>query len=234
MLDDFFTRALLGGAGTAAVAGPLGCFVVWRRMAYFGDTLAHSALFGFALAILFSVNLFVGVLGVSCLIALFLLLLQTRTSLPVDALLGILSHATLALGLVIVSLAGTIRVDLMGFLFGDILAITRHDLAVIYSGGLVILAALAFFWRALLADTASPELAEAEGHNPGPIRIVFMLLVATTIALAIKIVGVLLITALLIIPASTARRFTQTPEHMAIGASLIGVGAVVAGLMASL
>ena len=234
MLDDFFIRALVAGVGLALTTGPLGCFIVWRRMAYFGDTMAHSALLGVALAFLFEINLTLGVFIVAVLVSLALLALQRRGALSSDALLGILSHSTLALGLVMVAFMTWVRVDLMGFLFGDILAVSRFDIAMIWGGGALALGLLAWLWRPLLAATVSEELAQAEGMAPQRTRFVFMLMMALVIAIAMKLVGVLLITALMIIPAATARRFAATPEAMAVFASLGGALAVVAGLFGSL
>lgn len=234
MLDDFFGRALLAGIGLALTAGPLGCFIVWRRMAYFGDTMAHSALLGVALAFLFEINLTVGVFVVATLVSLALLALQRRGALSTDALLGILSHSTLALGLVMVAFMTWVRVDLMGFLFGDILAVSRLDIALIWGGGALVLGLLAWLWRPLLAATVNEELALAEDMAPERSRLVFMLMMALVIAIAMKLVGVLLITALMIIPAATARRFAATPEQMAVLAALAGALAVVGGLFGSL
>ena len=234
MLDDFFIRALIAGLGVALVAGPLGCFIIWRRMAYFGDTISHSALLGVALAFLLEVDVMFGVLAVSTVVALSLLALQRSASLSSDAILGILSHSALALGLTIIALMTWLRVDLMAFLFGDILAVNRFDIAVIYAGGAAVLCVLALIWRPLLAGTASFDLAQAEGMKPERARLAFMLLIAAAIALTMKIVGILLITALLIVPAATARRFALTPEQMAVAASAIGVVAVVLGLFGSL
>jgi len=234
MLDDFFVRAMVAGIGIAIIAGPLGCFVVWRRMAYFGDTMAHSALLGVALSFLFDINLTLGVFAVATLASLALLFLQRRGALSTDALLGILSHSTLALGLVMVAFMSWIRIDLMGFLFGDILAVSKSDIGVIFAGGLAVLAVLAFIWRPLLAGTVNPEIAEAEGLRPEAAKLVFMILMAAVIAIAMKIVGILLITSLLIIPAATARRFAPTPEIMAVMASLAGALSVSGGLLASL
>ncbi len=234
MFDDFFSRALIAGIGLALTTGPLGCFVIWRRMAYFGDTMAHSALLGVALSLLFQVNLTVSVFLVAALVSVLLLLLQRRQALSADALLGILSHATLAIGLVMVAFMTWVRIDLVAFLFGDILAVTRADIAIVWGGGAFVLAAMAWLWRPLLASTVNAELAEAEGLNPERARLIFMLLMALVIAIAMKIVGIMLITSLLIIPAAAARRFSATPERMAILASLIGAVAVVGGLFGSL
>ena len=234
MLDDFFTRALVAGIALSLVTGPLGCFIVWRRMSYFGDTMAHSALLGVALSFLFDINLTFGVFVVAVAVAGALLLLQRRNALSTDALLGILSHSTLAIGLVMVAFMSWIRVDLMGFLFGDILAVSVTDIAVITVGGIVILALLIGMWRPLLAATVNAEVAEAEGMRPEVTRVVLMLLLACVIAIAMKIVGVLLITALLIIPAATARRLSSTPEQMAVISAVIGALAVAGGLFGSL
>ncbi len=234
MLDDFFTRALLAGIGLALTAGPLGCFVIWRRMAYFGDTMAHSALLGVSLSLLFELNLTVSIFAVAMLVAVALLLLQRRGGLSTDAILGILSHAALAVGLVITGFLTWLRVDLMAYLFGDILAVTAQDIAIIWGGGALVLLALMRLWRPLLASTVNAELAEAEGLKPDRARFFFMLLMAVVIAIAIKVVGILLITAMLIIPAAAARRFAVTPEIMAVLASIVGVIAVIGGLSASL
>lgn len=234
MFDDFFTRALFAGIGLALTAGPLGCFIVWRRMAYFGDTMAHSALLGVALAFLFEINLTVGVFIVAALVSLALLALQKKGGLSTDALLGILSHSTLAIGLVMVAFMTWIRIDLLSFLFGDILAVTKTDIAIIYAGGALVLGSLCFLWRPLLASTVSTELAESEGLKPDLSLFAFKLLMALVIAIAMKLVGILLITSLLIIPAATARRFAATPEQMALTASLLGAAAVTLGLFGSL
>ena len=234
MLDDFFVRALIAGVGVAVVAGPLGCFIVWRRLAYFGDTLSHSALLGVALALLFDTNITVAVFGVSAAVALSLMLLQRSATLSSDSLLGLLAHSSLALGLVVLAFMSWVRVDLMGFLFGDILAVSNTDIAMIYAGGLIVIVTLVLIWRSLFAATVNLDLAAAEGLNPTQANIIFMLLMALVIAIAMKIVGILLITALMIIPAAAARRFASTPEQMAVMASLIGALAVIAGLFGSL
>ncbi|WP_340159991.1 metal ABC transporter permease [uncultured Hoeflea sp.] len=234
MLDDFFTRAILAGLGVALVAGPLGCFIVWRRLAYFGDTLSHAALLGVALAFLFEINITLAVFAVSVMISLALLLLQKRATLSSDALLGLLSHSALALGLVALAFMTWVRMDLMGLLFGDILAVSKTDIAVIWAGGIAVLVVLALIWRPLFAATVSAELAEAEDMHPDRANLVFMILMATVIAMSIKIVGVLLITAMLIIPAATARRFASGPDQMAVFAALAGMAAIVLGLESSL
>ena len=234
MLDDFFIRAVVGGTGVALLAGPLGCFIVWRRLAYFGDTLSHSALLGVAIALLLNMNITLTVFVISVAVSMLLILLQRRASLSSDALLGLLAHATLAVGLVVLAFMTWVRVDLMGFLFGDILAITAGDIAIIWGGGLVVLTLVSFIWKPLLASTVSYEIAVAEGLRPDLANFLFMVLMAGVIAISMKIVGVLLITALLIIPAATARRFSGNPEIMAVMASILGAASVWLGLEGSL
>ncbi|WP_137157365.1 iron chelate uptake ABC transporter family permease subunit [Rhizobium sp. FKL33] len=234
MLDDFFIRALIGGTGLALTTGPLGCFIVWRRMAYFGDTMAHSALLGVALSLLFNLNIMIAVFVVAAAVSLLLLLLQRVQSLSADSLLGILSHASLSVGLVILAFMSWVRVDLVSFLFGDILAIGEGDIDLIWGGGILVLLTLVYLWRPLVASTVSEDLAEAEGLQPKRARLIFMLLLAVVIAIAMKIVGILLITSLLIIPAAAARRFSTSPEIMAVLSALIGVVAVWGGLYGSL
>jgi zinc transport system permease protein len=234
MFDDFFARAMMAGIGVALVAAPLGCFMVWRRMAYFGDTISHSALLGVALGLLLQINIMLAVFAIAVLVSLSLLFLQSRSFLSSDSLLGILSHSALALGLVVLAFMPGLRLDLMGYLFGDILAVSKTDIAMIYGGGLLCLLVLGMIWRSLLAGTVSFDLARAEGLNPKQSQLVYMLLVAMIVAIAMKIVGILLITALLIIPPATARRLSTTPEMMAVVAMFAGVLSVIAGLYGSL
>ncbi len=233
ILNDFFWRALLGGIGVALVAGPLGCFVVWRRMAYFGDTLAHSALLGIALGFLLQIPLNLSIAATCVGLALILVALARSRTLATDTLLGILAHSALAIGLVALSFMPEVRVDLNGYLFGDLLAISRNDLVWIYGGAAIILALLFWLWQGLLMTTIHEELARVEGFAVERLRLVLMLMFSLVIAVAMKIVGVLLITALLIIPAATARRLASSPEHMALLTVVIGIVAVSGGLSMS-
>ncbi len=233
MLDDFLTRAALAGLGVALAAGPLGCFVVWRRMAYFGEATSHAAILGVALALAFSVNIFVGTLVVALLMALTVSALAGR-GLAMDTTLGVLAHAALAFGLVGVSFLQGVRVDLTAYLFGDILAVSRSDLGFIWGGALAVLALLAWRWSALLTSTLNEELAHASGIDTGRERMVLTLALALVVAVAIKVVGALLIVAMLIIPAAAARGQSRTPEGMAVLAVIVGAVSALGGLWASL
>ncbi|MCB1857590.1 MAG: zinc ABC transporter permease subunit ZnuB [Gammaproteobacteria bacterium] len=232
-MDEFILRAAAAGVGVVLVAAPLGSFVVWRRMAYFGDTLAHSALLGVALGFLLDVNLHLAVVLIAALISLCLLALQRYRLLADDTLLGILAHSSLSVGLVVIAFQESLRVDLLGYLFGDILAVTPTDLWWIWGGGLLVGAALTAVWRPLLAITVHEELAQVEGVRVTLVRLVFMLMISLVIAISMKIVGVLLISSMMIIPAAAARHFSSTPEQMSLIAALVGALAVVAGLGAS-
>ncbi len=216
-MPDFLLNALLAGLALALVAGPLGSFVVWRRMAYFGDTLSHAALLGVALGLMLDVSPTLTVTVGCVLLAVLLVTLQQRQPLASDTLLGILAHSTLSLGLVALSFMHDVRIDLMSYLFGDLLAVSPTDLAWIMGGSALVLAVLAWLWRPLLAITVHEELARVEGLPVAAIRLALMLL----------------ITSLLIIPAAAAQRHARTPEQMAVGASLLGLLAVCCGLALS-
>ena len=228
-LDDFMIRAALAGLGVALAAAPLGCFVVWRRMAYFGDATAHAAILGVALSLSFSLSIFAGVLVVALAMASVVSHLSSKGH-AVDTLLGVMAHSALAFGLVAVSFLQGVQLDLMGYLFGDILAVGRSDLAVIWGGAALVVAVMAWRWQSLLTATLSPELAHASGIDPKREQLVLTLVLAVVVAVAIKVVGALLIAALLIIPAAAARPLSRSPEQMVVAAALIGGGAAWGGL----
>jgi zinc transport system permease protein len=234
MLDDFLNRAALAGIGTAVLTAPLGCFVVWRRMAYFGETVAYSGLLGVALGFLLGIDLTLGVIATAIAIALLLLGFQGQRAIPYDTLLGIVAHSALAAGLIAASYTGGARLDLMGYLFGDILAVSKADIAWIWGGAAAVLAALFFLWRPLLAMTVNEDLAAAEGVPVRLTGIAFILLIAVTVALAMKVIGILLITSLMIFPTAAARPFARTPEQMAVLAGIAAAAAVAGGLFLSL
>ncbi len=232
-MPDFIVFALIAGCLVALMAGPLGSFAVWRRMAYFGDTLAHSALTGVAFGLILSVNVNIAVTVFCLMLALLLVILQHNRTIATDTLLGILSHSMLALGLVIVSVFSDGRVDLYAYLFGDLLSVTTEDLITIAITTAIVLPMIFWLWRPLISITVHEELAQVEGVPVALVRTTLMLMMALLIAVAMKVVGVLLITALLIIPSAASRRLVSTPEQMAISASIIGMLAIGAGLGAS-
>ena len=234
MFDDFLFRALIAGIGIAIVTGPLGCFVVWRRLSFFGDTLAHSALLGVILSISFDINISLSIFAVSSLVALILLRLQNTTNLAGDALLGLLSHSSLAIGLVVLGFLSFIRFDIMGVLFGDILSVNVNDLIIIWAGGAIILFVLWLIWKPLFASTVNYELAEAEGMNPKRVNAIFTILLAALIAISIKMVGLLLITGMLIIPCAMARNLSNNPKQMVVLSIIGGLLSVGLGLFSSL
>jgi zinc transport system permease protein len=231
MIDDFLIRAGLAGLGLALATGPLGSFVVWRRMAYFGDATSHAAILGVAMALALHLPVAAGTLIVALTMALTVSTLASK-GWAMDTTLGVLAHSALAFGLVAISYVPGVRADLSSYLFGDILAVTRSDLGFIWGGSAVVLGLLLWRWQALLTTTLSEDLAHASGLNPDRERLVLTLALALVVAVALKIVGALLIAAMLIIPA--ARGIARTPESMAVLASVIGAIACLAGLALSL
>ncbi|SER88634.1 zinc transport system permease protein [Tranquillimonas rosea] len=232
ILDDFILRATLAGIGTGFAAAPLGCFVVWRRMAYIGDATAHAAILGVALGLAFSLPVFAGALVIALLMASLVSLMAGR-GYTIDTLLGVMAHSTLAFGLVAVSFLEGIRIDVMAYLFGDILSVSRADISVIWGGTAHVLILVGWRWSALLTATLNEDLARAAGLDPRREQLVLTLALAIVVAIAIKVVRVLLITAVLIIPAATVRPFARTPEIMALLASGLAILAAWGGLQAS-
>ena len=232
MLDDFMVRATLAGIGVALAAAPLGCFVVWRRMAYFGEATAHAALLGVSLSLMFEFSVFLGAIFVSLLMASLVTLTQGR-SLFLDTLLGAVGHMSLATGLVIVSFISGVRIELMAYLIGDILSVSKSDLLLIWIGLVIVLVLLFWRWSALLLCTLNEDLATSSGLNPKRESYALTIGLAIVVAVGIKVVGVLLIISMLIIPAASARSLVSTPEKMALFASVIGVLSAVLGLNAS-
>lgn len=233
MAEPFLMRALLAGLGLAVVAAPLGCFVVWRRMAYYGETVAQAGLIGIAAGLALSLNLTASVLIVTLAVSGLLVLLSRQQLVPFDSLLGLLAHAALAVGVIAASLVRGPQLDLMAFLFGDIFAISAADLRWIYLGGTLALAALVYVWRPLLSLSVHEDLAAAEGTQVERAKLIFVLILALVVAIAIKIVGVLLTIAFLIMPASAARPLSETPEQMALFAAIFGSLSVALGLLLS-
>ena len=232
ILSDFMLRATFAGFGVALIAAPLGCFVVWRRMAYFGEATAHAALLGIALSLALELPIFAGTLVAALLMAWVVTQLSGR-ELASDTLLGVTAHAGLALGLVVASFLTGVRIDLMAYLFGDILAVTLSDLYIIWFGVIIGLALIYWRWSPMLISTLNEELAYSNDINPKREKLFLTLALAVTVAVSIKVVGLLLISALLIIPAAAARNISQTPETMVITTAIIGVISAVSGLQFS-
>ncbi len=229
-VPDFLLRALVAGIGVAILTGPLGCIVVWRRMAYFGEAIAHSALLGVVLGAVLGTLPWATVIVVCAGVALILYVLERRGKATMDSAIGLVAHGSLAIGLVLLSFADTVRVDLYAYLFGDILAVSQNDLWLIVIGGLAVLGVLSMIWSSLLSVVVNPDVAKVEGVNVTATKVIYLILLALTVASAMKIVGVLLVVAMLVIPASAARAVSASPEGMAAAAVLIGVAGVCGGL----
>ena len=232
IFDPFIIRGLLAGIAVALVAGIVGCFVVWRRMSYFGDSLAHASLLGVALGILIGIGANAGIVFTSLLFGFLLLWLQQSKDLPTDTLLGVLSHFALSISIIIISL-NKIKIDLHSFLFGDILTVTSNDLWWMYLGGIIVLILILFNWSSLILVTIDEDLAKAEGINPLFVNLLLTTILTIVVAISVKIIGILLITSMLIIPAATSRRLVSTPESMAFVATLFGLLSVFLGIFLS-
>lgn len=232
-MSEFVLRAALASLAVALVAGPVGCFIVWRRMAFFGHAVSHAAVLGVAVGLALGINLMLGVVVTGMAVALMLVGLETRRILATDTLIGILGHAALAAGLVALAFMPNVRMDLMSYLFGDVLAVSRIHLAVMGAVTIVVLAAMAVLWRPLLSLTVHHDLAHVEGVPTFAIRVAYMLIVALVIASGMQVVGALLIISLMIIPAAAARPLSRTPAAMAVIATVIALASCAAGLAAS-
>lgn len=233
MALEFITRSIIAGIGVALVAGPLGSIVVWRRMANFGDALAHSTLLGLCFALLFNVHIYIGLMSTCLLAASLLALFARHRYLANDTVLCMLAYTALAMGLILATCLPGIRMDLLGYLYGDILSVDTIDLLWIFGVDLVVLFILMLIWRPVLSMTIHEDLARVEGVPVVKMQWLFVALMAIVFAVAMKLVGVLLITALLIIPASGARHIAKTPEQMAVIASLLGSVSVYTGMTIS-
>jgi zinc transport system permease protein len=231
--EPFLLRALLAGFALSLVAAPLGCFVVWRRMAYYGEAVAQAGLIGIAVGLALSLNLTASVLVVTLAVSVLLVALGRQQAVPFDSLLGLLAHAALAVGVIAASLVRGPQLDFTAFLFGDIFAVSAAELNWIYAGGAIALAGLIYIWRPLLSLAVHEDLAAAEGVSVERIKLIFVIILALVVAIAIKIVGVLLTIAFLIMPASVARPLSETPEQMAVFAAIFGTLSVALGLFLS-
>lgn len=231
-MSEFILLATIAGMLIALAAGPMGCFLVWRRMAFFGDSMAHSALLGIALGIYFGTSNAIGIVIVCIIFTIILGSLELNGNLATDTLLGILAHSSLSLGLIWISLMSH-PINLEAILFGDILTITRHELASIIIGVAIILICIKTIWPKLILVTLHEDLAFAEGVNVTTIKWIFLGLLSMMVAFSVQLIGVLLLMSLMIIPAATARQVANSPNGMSIIAMFIGAFSVVLGVWLS-
>jgi zinc transport system permease protein len=230
MLDGFLLNAIIGGLSIAIIAGMLGSFVLWQKMAYFGDALSHSALLGVTIGILLGINLSLAVALTAIVFAIAFNHNKLRYS--SDTTLGVLSYSSLSLSIIIASYSN-IKMDLMGYLFGDILVINTNDIYCLIIAAIFISVWIYYYWSKLILLCISPELLQAEGVNIHYLKLSFTMILALFVAIAFKIVGILLITAMLIIPAASALSISRTPWQMVFFAMLIGCITVITGVIAA-
>lgn len=236
-MDADFARALAAGLGIAGAGGLLGCFVVWRRMAYFGDSLAHSAILGIALGMLYGFNINFGMIAICTLFAALLMALQRQNILATDTLLGVLAHAALSVGVVIMSLADHVDgesdgdLHLHNFLFGDISRLEPLQTLLILGVAVIIALSIARNWETLTLMTIHEDIAKVEIGDTRNLHLMFTLLITLFVAISVQIVGTLLITSALIIPAAAASRLARSPTQMALFAVALGALAMCLGLI---
>lgn len=229
-MDEWLLRAALAGVGIATIGGAMGCFLVWRRMAFFGDTLAHSALLGIALGLLLDVAAPFAALAVCLAIAALFARHERSAALASDTLLAVIAHGSLAAGVVAVAVLAPRGAGLEAWLFGDLLAVGERELMLVAGIGAAVAMIAAANWRDWLSIAVDEDLARVEGVAVERVRRLQMLSIAALVAVAMNIVGVLLVTALLIVPAATARAFARSPEQMAGLGAVFGAVSVLAGL----
>lgn len=230
---EIILPALIAGFFIAFISAPLGCFVVWRKMAYFGDTLSHATLLGIVIGMALQWNLMFASTFFILILALLLVLLETQKKIAVDTLLGILSHGALSIGIVSMYFIGFQSNLVENYLLGDILSISYDDLYFIIPTVFIIGAILIKHWNAFLYLTLDPELAQSHGIHLQKNKFIFTILLAVTIGIAFKFIGALVITALLIIPVAIARFFSKTPEQMAFMAIFISILMILLGFVVS-
>ncbi len=230
--DPFILRGIIAGIAVALISGLVGCFVVWRRMSYYGESIAHSSLLGVGLGILLGTGINFGIIVVCLLFGILFLWLQQSKILSTDTLLGVLAHLALSIGIIVISI-NRIKIDIHAFLFGDILTVSSNDLWMMYLGVILVIFLVCFNWSSLLLVTIDEDLARSEGINPIYVNLLLTTILTIVVAVSLQIIGLLLITAMLIIPAATSRRVANSPEKMALIATLVGIFSVILGIFLS-
>ena len=233
-MEDFILRALAASLGVSVIAGSLGCFVIWKRLSYFSDSISHSALLGVALGLVTGLGINFGLVIVGALFATLIVVLQQKGFWSNDAILGIFSHIALSLGIVVLGFVGDRNIDYFAYLFGDILSINSQDIFWIFSVMVAVVVILVMNWKRLLLLTLNEELARAEGLNKVTYELLFMFLIALAVSVSVQIVGVLLITSLLIIPPAIARVYSGSPLSMIFSSVVVSVVSVLLGLFSSI
>ena len=201
-------------------------------MSYYGESIAHSSLLGVGLGILLGTGINFGVIIICLLFGILFLWLQQSKILSTDTLLGVLAHLALSIGIIVISL-NRIKIDIEAFLFGDILTVSSSDLWIMYLGVGITILLILINWSSLLLVTIDEDLARAEGINPIYINLLLTIVLTIVVAVSLQIIGLLLITAMLIIPAATSRRLANSPRQMALIATLVGVISVISGIFLS-
>ena len=240
--------ALIAPLVLAIIAGPVGCLIVWRRMAYFGDAIAHSALLGVAVGLFIGFAPNIGVALICAVFAILLVYLQHRRKLSIDTLLGILAHGALAIGLLLVFWSAletghgshhepNHTIDphtlLEIYLLGSLENISMNQNIILIIGALIIAVILKLIWEPLILMTLNMDLARAEGVPTLRLQYIMMGIMTALVVMGLQITGVLFITSLLIMPAAAARQISTTPEKMILWAVIFAFSGVLSGYIAS-
>ncbi len=233
LLDDFLLRSIIAGLMMVSIAAPIGCLMVWQRLAFLSDTLGHAAVLGVGLGLLLQLPPMVGVLGVVLLIVISLSQVVNFNNALSETTLAIISNTGLAAGLIIIGLLPENTVSVEAILFGDLLSVTLTDLGMILVTTLVLVFLLKQHWRSFVAVSVSREIAQAEGIQVRKVQLLMYLMIALLVAVMMKVMGVLLIAAMLVIPTSAARMLSNSPERMVIFSAFYGIAALTGGLFSS-
>ena len=233
LLDDFVIRALIAGIFMVSIAAPMGCLMVWQRLAFLSDTLGHAAVLGVGIGIGLQLHPMFGVLAVVLLIVLSLSRVNNFNNALSETALAIISHSGLAAGLILLGTLPNRNISLESILFGDLLATSVNDLMMIAITVAVLVFLLLHHWRSFVAVSVSREIAQAEGIEVRKTQFLMYLMIALLVAVMMKVMGVLLIAAALVIPTSSARLVSRSPEQMVLFSAIFGMGSLAGGMTSS-
>jgi zinc transport system permease protein len=229
----FMQRALLAGIVLAVLLALLGTFVVLRRMAFFSDGIAHASLAGVAAGILLAMNPLIAALLASALFAILIYILEKRYQITSDAAIGMLFTSGLALGVILLSLKSGYQPELVSFLFGNILSITPGEMWLTVIGGAVIIVVSLTFFKSLILFSLDSEMAYLQGVKTNLLQPALYVGLAMSVVLGIKVLGIILVSALLIIPVTTAKLFSKSFKMLVVTNVFLALVTVLTGIVLS-
>ncbi|KDB19613.1 metal ABC transporter permease [Wolbachia endosymbiont of Glossina morsitans morsitans] len=232
LTQDFFINSLVAVVVISLVTGALGSFMIWQRLSYLGDSLSHSSLLGVALALIFEISPSLSIMLIAITFAILLSLNFNRLY-SADTILNIVTNVVLSSSLILMSFLPSGNNSIISSLFGDILTLDQSDIVLIFLTSAVVTLILIFRWRYWLMISINQDLAVVEKINVNFVRLEFLITLAIFIAIAAKLIGILLVAAFLLIPAASARLISKTPMEMIIVATVFSVISGISGLMLS-